>query len=166
MYMLKKAIAQKRSEKYIKKQKHLAALKWRREHPVERKKKTLTAEEIEAKKKRLLRIRRKVWHKKALEHSRIAKNTLHRFIEDKIVAKKLNKKLAEKNLSKALRSKLTHKAIRANAKVAKLPAILAQKPAPKKAKVEKKPVEKKPVEKKPVEKKPAAKVDNKKKGKK
>jgi len=157
MYMLKKAIAQKRSEKYLAKQKHLAALKWRAEHPVEKKKKTLTKEEIEEKQKRLLKIRRKIWHKKALEQSRIAKNTLHRFNEAKIAAKKLNKKLEQKNLKKSVRSALTHKAIRANAKVAKVPAILTQKP-PKKAKVEKKPVEKKPK----VEKKKATKAQGKK----
>jgi len=160
MYMLKKAIAQKRSEKYLAKQRHLAALKWRQEHPVEKKKKTLTPEEIEAKKKRILAIRRKIWHKKALEESRIAKNTMRRFKEEKIAANKLNKKLADKYLKRSVRSALTHKAIRANAKVAKLSALLAQMPnkkAKKEKKAEKKPVEKKPVEKKPVEKKPVEK---------
>jgi len=147
MYMLKKAIAQKRSEKYLAKQKHLAALKWRKEHPVEKKQKKLTKEEIEKKQKRILRIRRKIWHKKALEHSRACKRALHHYIEDKIAAKKLTKKLEQKNLKKSVRSALARKAARANAKVAKLPAILAT-PAPKKAKVEKKVVEKKADKKK------------------
>jgi len=156
MYMLKKAIAKKRSEKYIAKQKHLAALKWRKEHPVEKKK--LTQEEIEANKKRVLRMRRKIAHKKALEHSRACKRAMHRFIEDKIAAKKLTKKLEQKNLKKSVRCALARKAARANAKVAKLPAILA-KPAPKKAKVEKKPAAK--VEKK-ADKKKATKAQAKK----
>jgi len=138
MYMLKKAIAQKRSEKYLAKQKHLAALKWRQEHPVEKKKKTTpTKEEIEEKKKKILAVRRKIWHAKALLQSRQAKNALHRFNEVKIAAKKLNKKLEQKNLKRSVRSALTHKAIRANAKAAKIPAILLQKP-PKKIKAEKK----------------------------
>jgi len=155
MYMLKRAIAKKRSEKYLAKQKHLAALKYKKEHPVEKKKVTLTPEEIEKKKARILRLRRKIWHKKAYEHARQAKRAMHRFNEAKIAAKKLNKKLEQKYLKKSVRCALARKAARANAKVAKLPAILAQKPAPKKAKVEKKPAAK-------VEKKPAAKVEKKK----
>jgi small subunit ribosomal protein S6e len=159
MYMLKKAIAEKRSEKYLAKQKHLAALKWRKEHPADKKKKTTpTKEEIEKKQKRILAIRRKVWHKKALEHSRQCKNAMHRYIEDKIAAKKATKKLEQKNLKKSVRAILARKARRANAKVAKLPAILAT-PAPKKAKVEKKPAAK--VEKK-ADKKKATKAQAKK----
>jgi len=156
MYMLKKAIAQKRSEKYLAKQKHLAALKWRKEHPVKKEKKTLTPEEIEAKKKRILAIRRKIWHKEALEKSRIAKNNMNRYKAAKVAANKLNKKLEDKKLKRSVRSALTHKAVRVNAKVAKLASVLGPKPV-KKAKTEKKPVEKKPVEKKPVEKKPVEK---------
>jgi len=147
MYMLKKAIALKRSEKYLRKQKHLAALKWRKEHPVEKKKTTPTPEEIEKKKKRILAIRRKIWHKKALEEKRLRKRTYHKFEEAKAKAKFLTKKLEQsKNLKKSVRCALARKAARANAKVAKVPAILLQKPV-KKAKVEKKPEVKK-VEKK------------------
>jgi len=145
MYMLKKAIAQKRSEKYLRKQKHLAALKWRKEHPVEKKKVTLTAEEIEKKKKKILAIRRKIWHKKALDEKLARKRTLHRFNEAKAKAALLTKKAAQKGLKKSVRCALARKAARANAKVAKVPAIIA-KPPVKKAKVEKKPAAK--VEKK------------------
>jgi hypothetical protein len=161
MYMLKRAIAQKRSEKYLAKQKHLAALKWKKEHPVERKKVTLTPEEIEKKKARLLRIRRKIWHRKAYEHARACKHAMHRFNEAKKVARKLNKKLQQKGLTRRVRSILRHKAARANRKVAKVPAILAQKPAPKKAKVEKKPAAAK-TEKKPAAQKKATKAQTKK----
>jgi len=156
MYMLKKAIAQKRSEKYLEKQKRLAALKWQKEHPVEKKKKaTPTPEEIEKRKARIARINRKNAHQKAYIHARQCKKAMHRFVEDKIAAKKLNKVLENKYLKKSVRSAIARKAARANAKIAKVPAILAQKPAPKKAKVEKKPAAAK------AEKKPAAKVEKK-----
>jgi len=158
MYMLKRAIAEKRSEKYLAKQKHLAALKWAKEHPVEKKaKKTLSKEEIEKKNRRILAIRRKIWHKEALEHKYAVRRALRQFNKDKLAAKKANEKLANKNLKKSVRCALARKAMNANRKIAKVPEILAHKPEPKKAKVEKKPVEKKPVEKKPVEKKPVAK---------
>jgi len=157
MYMLKRAIAQKRSEKYLAKQKHLAALKYMKEHPVERTKKTLSQEDIEKKNARILAIRRKIWHKKALDHKNAVKHAIRQFKNDKAAAKKANDKLAQKNLKKSVRVVLARKAARANRKIAKVPEIIAHKPEPKKAKVEKKPVEKKPAEKKPVEKKPAAK---------
>ena len=147
MYMLKKAIAQKRSEKYLAKQKHLAALKYKQEHPVKKTKKTLTKEEIEKKKARVLAIRRKIWHKKALEEKHAVRRALREFGQKKTVAKKIQKKLDQKNLKKTVRLALARKAFHANRKIAKVPEILAHKPEPKKAKVEKKPVEKK-VEKK------------------
>jgi len=158
MYMLKKAIAQKRSEKYLAKQKHLAALKHAKEHPVKKTKKTLTKEEIEKKNRRILAIRRKIWHKEALEKKHAVKRALREFNKDKLAAKKLHEQLAQKNLKKSVRCALLRKAQRVDRKVAKVPEIIAHKPEPKKAKVEKKPVEKKPVEKKPVEKKPVKKA--------
>jgi len=139
MYMLKRTIAQKRSEKYLAKQKHLAALKWAKEHPVEKKKVTPTPEQIEKRKKHLLYIRRKMMHKKDLEHVQAVKRARNQFNLDKIAAKKLNKKLeAVKKMKKSVRCAIARKAQRANLKIAKVPAILAQKPKPKKAKVEKK----------------------------
>jgi len=159
MYMLKRAIAEKRSEKYLAKQKHLAALKYMKEHPVEKTKKTLTKEEIDKKNARILAIRRKIWHKKALEHKHAVKHAIRQFKNDKAAAKKIADKLKQKNLKVSVRVALARKAARANRKIAKVPEIIANKPEPKpkKAKVEKKPVEKKPVEKKPVEKKPVEK---------
>jgi len=151
MYMLKKAIAQKRSEKYLAKQKHLKALKYAKEHPVEKKaKKTPTPEEIKAKEARILAIRRKIWHKKALEEKHAVRRALREYKKDKAAVKTLTEKLAQKNLKRSLRSALARKLARAERKVAKTPDNIVHKPEPKpkKAKVEKKPVEKKPVEKK------------------
>jgi len=149
MYMLKRAIAQKRSEKYLAKQKHLKALKWAKEHPVERKKKTLTPEEIKAKEARILAIRRKIWHKKALEEKHAIRRALREFKKDKAAVKTLKEKLAQKNLKRSVRCALARKLTRAERKVAKTPENIVNKPEPKpkKAKVEKKPVEKKPVAK-------------------
>jgi len=138
MYMLKKAIAQKRSEKYLLKQKRLAALKWAKEHPVEKKKKPQpTPEEIEKRKREALRHHRKVAHQKALEHKWAVRRARKQFNKDRLAAKKINKQLEQKNLKKSVRCALARKAMRANAKIAKVPAILAERP-PKKAKTEKK----------------------------
>jgi len=161
MYMLKKAIAEKRSEKYLAKQRRLAALKWAKEHPTEKTKKTLTKEEIEKKNARILAIRRKIWHKEALEHKHAVKHAMRVLKKNKAAAKKVNEQLAQKNLKKSVRCALARKAVRLNRKAAQIPEIIAHKPEPKKAKVEKKPVEKKPAEKKPAEKKPAPKVNKK-----
>jgi len=160
MYMLKRAIAQKRSEKYLAKQKHLAALKAANERRAKEKKekKTLTKEEIEKKQKRILAIRRKIWHKEALEHKHAVRRALREFKKDQAAVKGLKEKLAQKNLKKSVRCALARKAQRAERKIAKVPEIIAHKPEPKPKKAK---VEKKPVEKKPVEKKPAAKVEKK-----
>jgi len=148
MYMLKKALAQKRSEKYLAKQKHLRALKYRKEHPIEKKKVTLTAEQIEEKKKRLLKIRRKIWHKKAYIEAHQLKNARARLYAQKRKADALNRKIAKKYLKKSVRCVLARKAVRVNRKVALMEKALP-KPAPKK------------VKKAPAEKKPAAKVEKK-----
>jgi len=158
MYMLKRAIAQKRSEKYLAKQKHLAALKYAKEHPVKKEKKTLTKEQIEEKNRRILHIRRKIWHKEALEQKHAVRRALREFNKDRAAAKKINAQLAQKNLKKSVRCALARKAARANAKIAKVPAIIAKRPEPKTKKAK--------VEKKPVEKKPAAKANKKAQGKK
>jgi len=147
MYMLKRAIAQKRSEKYLAKQRHLAALKWAKEHPVKKEKKTLTPEEIESKKKRILAIRRKIWHKEALEKKHAIKRAILEVKHNKAALKKVTAQLAQKNLKRSVRSVLARKARRAEAKLAKVPEILAHKPEPKKAKTEKKPAAAKPEKK-------------------
>jgi len=139
MYMLKKAIAQKRSEKYLAKQKHLAALKWLKEHPVKKDKKTPTPEEIQKRKQRSLAIRRKINHQKALDEKHAIRRAIRELKNQKAIVRKATAQLeAKKNHKRSVRSALNRKIARANAKIAKAPAILANKPEPKKAKVEKK----------------------------
>ena len=142
MYMLQRALAQKRTEKYLRKQRHLANLKWEAEHRAELRaknpKKTLTPEEIERKKRNTLHGRRKHWHKNAL----LLKQAIRRAVnQQKTVKQELThtKRVLEKTNSKKIRGRLTQRIQTFEAQARRVPEILRKFPKPeKKAKVEKK----------------------------
>lgn len=139
MYMLQRAIAQKRTEKYLRKQRHLANLKYEAEHRAEHKrvKKTLTPEEIERKKKNTLHGRRMHWHKKALRQKQAVLRALGQQQAAKDELRHTEKVLA-KTQRKAIRGRLTQRIQTLKAQIKHVPEILRTAPKPKKANVEKK----------------------------
>ena len=139
MYMLQRAIAQKRTEKYLRKQRHLANLKYEAEHRAEHKrvKKTLTPEEIERKKKNTLHGRRMHWHKKALRQKQAVLRALGQQQAAKDELRHTEKVLA-KTQRKAIRGRLTQRIQTLKAQIKHVPEVLRTAPKPKKANVEKK----------------------------
>ena len=138
MYMLQRAIAQKRTEKYLRKQRHLANLKYQAEHRKERVVKQLTPEEIERKKKNTAHGLRMHHHRKALLHKQAVRRAVGQQTFLKQELRHAEKVLAKPNLRKSVRGRFTQRKEKLQAQVKRVPEILRNQPPSKKAKVEKK----------------------------
>ena len=138
MYMLQRAIAQKRTEKYLRKQRHLANLKYQAEHRKERVVKKLTPEEIERKKKNTAHGLRMHHHRKALLHKQAVRRAVGQQTFLKQELRHAEKVLAKPNLRKSVRGRFTQRKEKLQAQVKRVPEILRNQPPSKKAKVEKK----------------------------